>query len=85
MLYIIETEDCGDTPAILKIINKYFDSYKIERGAIGYWKGKPELSLTIKIDTVNGHDVDTVAYAIKALNKQEAVLVYKFQVDSHLI
>ncbi len=92
MLYIIETEDCGNTPAVLAIVNKHFDCYKVERGGIGYWDGKPEPTLTLKFDNIGDSNrfefqnlVDNVAYAIKALNKQDNVLVEEIPSTSKLI
>ena len=90
MLYRIITEDCGNTPAVLAIVNKHLDCYTYS-GAVGSWKGRPEPSLVIEVDDL-GEDIDSTfskvyntAHAIKTLNKQDSVLVQEILSNSKLI
>jgi len=55
--------------------------------ATGYWKGQREASLVIEIAGGNKVHfvVQAIASRIKQVNKQEAVLVQSFDVDSELI
>ncbi len=92
MLYRIKTEDCGNTFAVLGIVNKFFDCYSYSTKEVGVWKGIAEPSLIIEIDNVDneapidfGYRVEDVARKIRILNKQQSVLVQKWPVDSKLI
>ena len=70
------------------IVSRYFDGYTILYGR-GYWKGQAESSVVIEIDSI-GADYNIMARIrsivsdIKALCKQESVLVQKIQCSSEL-
>ena len=54
--------------------------------ADGLWQGKTEHSLIIEIDIANGdNQIESLAFQIKKLNKQDKVLVQQIHCNSVLI
>jgi len=85
MLYRVITED-KDRTNIESWVGVFFEGFTIYP-ATGYWKGKRENSLVIEIDAFPDDPqlVYRLAYALKYINHQEAVLVQAFEVHSTLI
>ena len=89
MIYRICTEN-KNQQEIRQWCNLYFKCYSMREG-IGAWNGEVEQSLTIEIDDIGQpqpqleNHVLMVAHAIKALNRQEAVLIQRIRSDSELI
>lgn len=60
-------------------------------GGVGYWRGKPEASLVIEINcedsAASEYEIRLkgLAYAIKAFNKQEAVLIEKLEIKGEFV
>lgn len=73
MHYQICTE-LKNEAGIITILNQYFTGYSVVKG-LGYWKGKPEASVTISVITEDVVAVQHAAEDIKQLNEQESVLV----------
>ena len=91
MIYRIKTEDCGNTPAVLVMVNRFFESYSYECGR-GVWKGTAKPSLTLEFDDVGSTDpigyaykIEDLARYIKANNKQESILVQSIPSGSRLL
>ena len=85
MFYRIITED-KNRVRIESWVGVFFDGFTVYP-AQGYWKGKRENSLIIEID-VSPDDpkrVSMLAYALKYINHQEAVLVQEIPCTKTLI
>ena len=85
--YNIYTEDIN-RKGILDLLNNAYviKGYNLQE-LTGYWQGKTEKSLKIEIisditffDTVSG-----LAYDIKILNRQEAILLTQENIKSYLL
>jgi len=72
-VYRIYTE-AVNLPKIERVLKSYFPGYTIFQGR-GSWKGKSENSLVIEIEGARSTDVRRAASKIKAVNRQESVLV----------
>jgi hypothetical protein len=83
MLYRILTEDTN-RDAIVELASRSFDSFSLVP-ILGYWKGKPESSLAIELDTDQEAKVQILAHDIRTANKQEAVLVQRIETVSNLV
>jgi len=87
MLYRILTED-KNRETITGIVSAAFDGFTLIP-ATGYWKGKPESSLIIEIDSFGDSDagpkVLRLAEDIRQANNQQAVLVQYSACSSKLI
>jgi len=86
MLYRIFTENLN-TEKIADIVNKYFEGYTLLNG-VGYWQGEKENCLIIEIITNNKSDIDKIeliAYAIKKLNHQQAILIQQVNCEANLV
>ena len=87
MLARILTEN-KNYQGILHIMNQYVPSYTIIK-ADGVWHTKTAYSLIIEIDMVAAdllkQAIEKIAYQIKKMNKQEAILVQYLQCESKLI
>ena len=85
IIYRLFTEDIN-RKGIENIVTKKFTGYTIIP-ASGYWKGIKEKSLVVEI-VGNKNDkiaVDKVAQSIKQTNKQQAVLIQSYNVNSKLV
>lgn len=71
---------------IVKLCNAYFTGYTVI-DTIGYWKGKQEASIIIKIiDNLQAYNtVKKLALQIKKANNQEAVLLTYKQINSDIL
>jgi len=77
--YRIYTED-KNRESVIALTAKKFDSFTVY-DAKGYWKGEKEDSLVIEIideDSDIRYRVNTLAYEIRILNKQDTVLIQIF-------
>lgn len=85
--YRIMTEDTNRA-RLTALVSERFDCFSVYNGT-GYWKGNAEQSLTIEIIDVDGSipsgAIDSLALAIKELNKQEAVLITVSDIEGKLI
>lgn len=79
----IYTEDKNQS-RIKELINIGFDGFTVIRAA-GYYKGVPEKAIIIEIYTENETLIRELAKVIKKRNKQESVLVARFDADFSLI
>lgn len=77
-LYRIQTENTG-RKEIAAIVSKYFQGFTITE-TLGYYKGKPEASLTIDIvaTCTRAHVVRFTAEVIRQYGKQECVLLTEY-------
>ena len=83
MLAILYTEDKSLelTDRAVKVAAKFFQGFTLHK-AQGYWQGKPEASLVFHFIGGDGDrhgfksEVKSLAYALRALLGQEAVLVW---------
>jgi hypothetical protein len=83
-MYRILTQDVNEED-IRDILDARFDAYTL-LPAEGVWKRQPEKSLVIEVDCkACGEQVRDAALAIKANNKQEAVLVQELSTTSELV
>lgn len=71
--YALYTEHKSNLPTLT---NKYFKGFSIYRG-LGYWQGAQEKSTQIVVFGNNSDlkNLKRLAYDIKKVNKQEAVLL----------
>jgi len=53
--------------------------------AQGCWRGQRENSLAIEFDNVSRNRAEDAARIIKSINRQEAVLLQEFPINSQLI
>lgn len=85
MLYRIYTED-KNRETIAGIVGNYFPGFTLI-SATGYWNGKAEQSLIVEIvgERHHGLDVRAIAHQIKAINKQEAVLITRHDSRMELV
>ena len=86
MLARILTEN-KNYQGVIKIVKKYFNGATITK-ADGLWQGKIEHTLIIDVCMGSGIShigVEKLAYEIKKMNKQEAILVQYLQCESKLI
>lgn len=84
MLYRIFTENVNQS-TIEKIINKYFEGFTLVKAA-GYWRLQKEHSLIIEVVTDDTDKlINDLATEIKAVNKQEAVLIQKINNNQWLV
>ena len=87
MLYTIYTES-KNLEQVREEVRACFPSFTMYEG-VGFWRGGQEVSLTIEILAEdNQHDdhlVRTVALNIKALNKQQKILITKGQCSVNFI
>lgn len=84
MLYRIQTEDIN-RENIIAIVSQYFDGFTIIP-AIGYYRGKPENSITIEIVCIHpSSDIEKIAFEIKIANKQECVLISTIESDFRFV
>jgi hypothetical protein len=88
MLYRIYTENINKH-AIEKLVNDFYEGYTIIEST-GYWQGKKERSMIIEIITSNPESnettiINTIATRIKKLNKQQSVLVAKFDCNHWIV
>jgi hypothetical protein len=83
MMYRLLTEDINRRK-VLAAVSKHFDGFTITP-AIGYWKGHKENSIAIDIETQRAREVKKLALEIKAINKQDAVLIQRFAPKSSLV
>jgi hypothetical protein len=72
-MFRILTEDVN-REAIFKILDARINGYTVTP-ALGVWKGQHENSLAIDVVGYTGKTVKVIAEEIKAVNKQESVLV----------
>lgn len=81
MLYRILTED-KNRDDIGKLVSRYFPAFSLFTGQ-GFWKGTPEHSLCIEIDTDDDSKkygaVRHIAETIKIKNHQDAVMIQKIE------
>ena len=83
MLAILYTEDKSPdlTDRAVKLASTFFQGFTLHK-AQGYWKGTPEASLVFHFIGGEGDrhgfksEVKSLAYALRALLEQEAVLVW---------
>lgn len=83
MTYRLFTEDIN-REVIASIVASRFDGFTVIP-SFGYWKGKPENSVIVEIETENREAVMSVANEIKTANKQEAVLVEEVETKGELV
>lgn len=83
MLYRILTED-KNRKQVLKLVEEKCESATVIE-AKGLWRGTWENSLIIEIDDEYFKYIETLAEAIKELNKQDAVLIQEIACESYLI
>ena len=86
MLYRILTED-KNKALVMEIVSEFFDGYTV-LSAVGVWNRQVEASMIIEIDSNGLHDgksVEEIARRIKALNKQEAVLIQRIKSRALLV
>lgn len=82
-MYRIYTED-KNREATLKLVAASFDAFTVLE-AQGYWRGTPERSIVIEIETENAKGVHKLARDIREANAQEAVLVQRTPSYSELV
>lgn len=85
-MYRIYTEDKSDmdTELATRIVADYFVGFTVYRGK-GYWDSKPENALIFEIATSNADMVNHVARLLKAVLKQEAVLIVNTPTEDKLV
>ena len=86
MLYRIYTEN-KNYDFIVETVSLYFDGFTIIKTE-GYWKGQPEHGLVREIITGKDSDISKVydlAWDIRKMNEQQAVLVYAIDGKEKLI
>lgn len=87
MLYRIFTEDKNRLD-VQMIVSDKFDGFTMLYGE-GFYKGKPEPTLVIEIDTLNEKEeyykVIDIANQIRQINQQESVLVQEISAVTFLL
>lgn len=80
--YTLYTEE-KNVPGIIHLVDSYLDSYTISR-ASGRWRGEQENSILITYigSEHAGESIQHLAEQIKALNKQESVIVESVELNS---
>jgi hypothetical protein len=81
----IYTEDLN-RKKIEKLVSSYFDGFTILE-SVGYWKGKREKAVIIRIlsGAEDSAKVKALALKIKKQNKQQSVIIVKKNTDVNFV
>lgn len=71
-------------PNVEEIASRHFDGFTLNT-ARGFWKGQDEPTAVIEIATDNAAAVRAFAEDLKATNRQESVLIERYDTVSELI
>lgn len=82
-MFRIYTED-KNRPMVEKILSERLPSFTIIP-AIGFWQGAKESSLCIEVLESDRETIASIASVIKAVNKQDAVLITEVHEDHKFI
>ncbi len=77
MLYRIYTEDIGRDKIIEEVASRFISFTVFD--AVGYWKGKAEVTLVIEVITSDSETLHKLCQWIKWFNQQEAILLVAAQ------
>jgi hypothetical protein len=83
MMYRILTEDMNVDQLKGMLVGLGLDFTVLN--AQGCWHGQRENSIAIEFDNISRNRAEDVAQIIKSINRQEAVLLQEFPVNSQLI
>ncbi len=82
-MYRIVTED-KNVEGIKAALVGFDLDFTLFRG-IGSWRGKEEEGVAVELDRISRETAEKIAYAIKRMNDQEAVLLQEFLVKTTLL
>lgn len=82
--FLIYTEDVNRAK-VQDLINQHFDAATLHVGSQGIWRGITENSLIIEVIGAAEHTVQELARRIKEVNKQEAVLITREEIQAELV
>lgn len=82
-MFRIVTEDKNEEGIKAALLGLDLD-FTLYRGVVS-WKGREEHSLAVELDRISRQTAEAAALTIKAMNRQEAVLLQEFATTSDLL
>lgn len=85
MIYRIQTED-KNRAALLDLVGRYFPGFTVQ-GAIGYYKGvrEPSVSIEVMAPSSMSHVLRFICKVITQQNRQECVLLASYPVNGEFV